>query len=131
MKANLSKKTAFLYCNDAEKTAVIEKVFAPMGISVKTVGEDEYYKPLSVLVFGIGKAAEPTDTADTINEPMMILHGLDRNLLDKAVTALRKNDVIIPLKAITTPTNLNWSSVKVFRNLKEEHEAFKKGLNQQ
>lgn len=131
MKANLSKKTAFLYCIDSDKSAVIEKVFAPMGISVKSVVEDEYYKPLSALVFAIGKSAEPTDTADTIDEPMIILHGLDRNLLDKAVTALRKNDVIIPLKAITTPTNLSWSSVKVFQNLKEEHESFKKGLNRQ
>lgn len=131
MKAILSKKTAFLYCIDSDKSAVIEKVFAPMGISVKAVGEDEYHKPLSALVFGIGKEAEPAERAGTIDEPMMILHGLDRNLLDKAVTALRKNDVIIPLKAITTPTNLSWSSVKVFQNLKEEHKAFKKGLNQQ
>ena len=131
MKANLSKKTAFLYCIDSDKAATIEKIFSPMGISVKSVVEDDYHKPLSALVFAIGKSAEPAESADTIDEPMMILHGLDRNLLDKAVTALRKNDVIIPLKAITTPTNLSWSSVKVFQNLKEEHEAFKKGLNQQ
>lgn len=131
MKANLSKKTAFLYCIDDEKAAVIEKVFAPMGISVKSVDKDEYNMPLSALVFGICKANEQNDTADTIDEAMMILHGLDRNLLDKAVTALRKNDLIIPLKAITTPTNLSWSSVKVFDNLKAEREAFRKGLNQQ
>ena len=131
MKAKLSKKTAFLYCIDENQAAVIEKIFAPMGISVKSVGEDEYSKPLSALVFGIGKAADEIGNADTIDEPMMILHGLERSLLDKAVTALRQNSVIIALKAITTPTNLDWSSVKVFENLKAEHEAFKKGLNQQ
>lgn len=126
MKANLSKKTALLYRIDSEQTAIIEQIFSPMGISVKTVGESEYHQPLSMLVFGIGKADEKIDGYD-IDEPMMILHGLDRNMLDKAITALRKNDVIIALKAITTPTNLSWSSVKVFMNLKEECESFKKG----
>lgn len=131
MKANLSRKTAFLYCIDSEISAVIEKTFAPLGISVKTVDENDFLKPLSALVFGIGKAAEQSNAEDKIDEPMMILHGLESSLLDKAVTALRKNDVIIPLKAITTPTNLNWSSVKVFNNLKAERESFTKGLNQQ
>lgn len=131
MKANLSRKTAFLYCIDSENGAIIEKAFAPLGISVQTVDENDFLKPLCTLVFGIDKAAEPCNADDIIDEPMMILHGLEGNLLEKAVTALRNNDVIIPLKAITTPTNLNWSSVKVFQNLKEEHEAFKKGLNRQ
>ena len=52
---------------------------------------------------------------------MLIFCGLDSEAMDALLAALRERKLRIPLKAVVTPYNIQWSSRMLYEELKKEH----------
>ncbi|MBQ6380062.1 MAG: DUF3783 domain-containing protein [Clostridia bacterium] len=55
-------------------------------------------------------------------EPMLMMCGFSRPQMEQFLDILRKEQVMIPYKAMLTPTNLMWQCDALLKELKAEHE---------
>ena len=90
-----------------------------LGFRVKYVEKEEYSKTIGVLT---GLKEEMTD----FEEEMIVMLLADNQTLDKLLFQMRKEKVQIPLKAIVTAKNQNWTSTALYKEVKREHESMTK-----
>ena len=92
-----------------------------LGFRVKYVEKEEYSKTIGVLTDN-AKNEEMTD----FEEEMIVMLLADNQTLDKLLFQMRKEKVQIPLKAIVTAKNQNWTSTALYKEVKREHESMTK-----
>lgn len=96
----------------------------PHGLAVYTVDRAQYTTPLDVIL-GLRKPERVLPPLGfELAEPMLVLHGLSEAQLDALLAELKAADIRIALKAVTTPTNLRWSPMQLYAELKRERAAF-------
>lgn len=52
------------------------------------------------------------------------MHGLPDDMVDAVLAQLKAAKISIDLKAITTPTNLEWNAMQMYAELRRERENF-------
>ena len=110
-----------------------------LGFRVKYVEKEEYSKTIGVLTGlkeEVAEEASVEETSGTDNakneemtdfeEEMIVMLLADNQTLDKLLFQMRKEKVQIPLKAIVTAKNLNWTSTALYIEVKREHESMTK-----
>ena len=106
-----------------------------LGFRVKYVEKEEYSKTIGVLTGlkeEVAEEASVEETSGTDNvkneemtdfeEEMIVMLLADNQTLDKLLFQMRK----IPLKAIVTAKNQNWTSTALYKEVKREHESMAK-----
>ena len=131
----MAKPTVLLYNFTDQKRKNKIRAFCVMnGIRIRTVAKEDYGKPLYQLLEketgGLPEvplpateqaASETEETVDFSEELLVMCHvGSGMNAF---LAHLRKEQVIVPLKAILTPTNQFWSSFALYQEIRKEHEA--------
>ena len=110
-----------------------------LGFRVKYVENDEYSKTIGVLTGlkeEVAEEASREETSGTDNEKneeitdfeeeMLVMLLADNRILDKLLFQMKKEKVQVPLKAIVTAKNQNWTSTALYREIKREHESMTK-----
>ena len=110
-----------------------------LGFRVKYVEKEEYSKTIGVLTGlkeEVAEEASVEETSGTDNakneemtdfeEEMIVMLLADNQTLDKLLFQMRKEKVQIPLKAIVTVKNQNWTSTALYKEVKREHESMTK-----
>ena len=110
-----------------------------LGFRVKYVEKEEYSKTIGVLTGlkeEVAEEASVEETSGTDNakneemtdfeEEMIVMLLADNQTLDKLLFQMRKEKVHIPLKAIVTAKNQNWTSTALYKEVKREHESMTK-----
>lgn len=110
-----------------------------LGFRVKYVEKEEYSKTIGVLTGLKKEAAEEVSVDETsgtdnekneemtgFEEEMLVMLLADNQMLDKLLFQMRKEKVQIPLKAIVTAKNQNWTSTALYKEVKREHESMTK-----
>lgn len=110
-----------------------------LGFRVKYVEKEEYSKTIGVLTGLKEEVAEETSVEETsgtdnakneemtdFEEEMIVMLLADNQTLDKLLFQMRKEKVQIPLKAIVTVKNQNWTSTALYKEVKREHESMTK-----
>lgn len=110
-----------------------------LGFRVKYVEKEEYSKTIGVLTGlkeEVAEEASVEETSGTDNakneemtdfeEEMIVMLLADNQTLDKLLFQMRKEKVQIPLKAIVTEKNQNWTSTALYKEVKREHESMTK-----
>lgn len=96
------------------------------GIAVRIVSKQMYTIPLDVLL-GLRQPGKLLPRCGIpLAEPMLVMHGFSSEQVDTTLQILREHNVRIDLKAVTTPTNLSWTSLQIYAELRKEREAFYK-----
>ena len=93
-----------------------------LGFRVKYVEKEEYSKTIGVLTGLKEEVAEITD----FEEEMLVMLLADNRILDKLLFQMKKEKVQVPLKAIVTAKNQNWTSTALYSEIKREHESMTK-----
>ena len=109
-------------------------IFGFLGYRVRQVEKEEYLLP-------VGDVAEGR-TTDSINEEagvktkeieavfqeeMLLMCPENERMLDQALLRMRKEKVQVPLKAVLTEMNKNWTSVALHDEILREHEKMTGG----
>lgn len=110
-----------------------------LGFRVKYVEKAEYSKTIGVLTGlkeEVAEEASREETSGTDNEKneeitdfeeeMLVMLLADNRILDKLLFQMKKEKVQVPLKAIVTAKNQNWTSTALYREIKREHESMTK-----
>ena len=122
------RETVLLYNFDSERLPKVKRALLPLKFFIKTVSKEDFSQPIGVLV-GI-KGIEPVEEkydGDGFNDEMIVMGGFTSAKIDALVRALNKNGIgKIALKAVITPTNVNWNSVELYKAVKADHEEMNK-----
>lgn len=128
------KETILLYnFTDRERVMKVKQALLPLGFKLKAVEKKDYLKPIGILA-GVKdmERGEITEYKEVgFDDEMVLLSGLTSTQIDFFIKALRKTGVgKINYKAVLTNSNKNWDSIKLYREIKEEHEAMSRSTEE-
>ncbi len=130
------KPTVLLYnFTDRRRKNKVNTFCAMHGIRVRTVEKELYGKPMLALL--AGEDALPEDAGDPVPErsgeeeqgteqtdfaeELLVMCNVGGKM-NPFLSYLRREKVIVPLKAVLTPVNQFWSSIQLYQEIKKEHE---------
>lgn len=116
-------ETVLFYSPDPILALRAGKVFASLGVAVKTVAAAQMGQTLGALLELKGHAVNPSaPSLPAPARPVLVMSGFSRPRMDALLAALREGDVPpIGLKAVVTPTNLTWTFGALCAELAREH----------
>lgn len=121
-KPNAPRALLYGLPGDTPAGGAARAVFARLGVAVTEVPPHRLLQPVGVLA-GCGGAEGPRFFGRAPEEAALVLAGFSPALLDAALGALRQSGVLIPLKAVLTEQNQNWSMLALIGELRREHAA--------
>ncbi len=117
------KKTVLLYNFSKSRIRTVRNALSPMGCLVKSVDKVDYKQPVGFLtgVDGI-RPNETKNVSESFSDEMMVMCGFGGEMIDVVIAALKKSGIgKIDLKAVVTPTNAHWDSIKLHDEIRAEH----------
>lgn len=119
------KTTVLLFhIQDRTRLHALKKIAMLMKIRVKVVDKKDYLQPVGYLA-GIKEleAQHMVYEGEELEEEMMVMAGFTNNQIDEWISSMRKAKLAkINYKAILTPMNITWTSLQLYKELKQEHE---------
>lgn len=120
------KETVLLYnFTDRERVMKMKQALLPLGFRLRAVEKRDYLKPVGVLagLKGMKEGEAPEYEGAELVDEMAVMAGFTSARIDAFIKALRKKGVgKIDYKAVLTDVNKDWDSLKLYREIKEEHE---------
>ncbi len=116
-----------LFNLEGKKRRGIRKAAESLGIRCRIVPTEDFGKTIGVLT--------ETDASDadispcSFSEEMLILHELSGSQLNAFLDILRKEDLQVALKAVSTESNRSWTAARLCEELKAEHSALQRIRN--
>ena len=117
----MARVLLYNFRNEARRKKVKALLFR-LALPSREVEPEEQGYPLGIL---LGEPGEmPGEAADEpFTEEMLVMHGLAPRQFHGLVDGLRQQGVLVPLKAVVTPHNIQWTSARLHRELRLEHAA--------
>ena len=114
--------TVLLYNCSGPEFSKLRQIFAMLRLRMRPVEPERYHVPLAQLADGQGEPA--AEVPEAIPEAMLVFCGLHQALLHQVLEVIRLAQLPpIPLKAVLTPTNRDWTSQQLWQELRREHQA--------
>ncbi len=121
-------KTVLLYNFSGERLQKAKAAVLLARAGARVVEKDSYGKRLGELVGAKGYETEVTSEYRDFDEELLVMSGFDRGDIDRLIAALRQTGVgRVALKAVVTPTNIDWNSSQLFYAVKADHEEMHRG----
>ena len=121
-----ARKELVLYYTPEKSDAdrLLKGVLVRMGVRIRNLTPEQTGEKIGTLA-GLAGCEEQTDApeASAISEKMLILHGFSQQRLQELLAGLRKAKVPpIPLKAMVTEHNADWTLYELYQEIRKEHE---------
>ncbi len=115
-----------LFNMNKDRQLSIEKLCRSLSIKSSYIKLSSYSQSLGYLAGIQGFPRTPsTFNGAELESEMLIFSGMDSGLTDRFLQAAKDNHLPpITLKAIVTPTNIFWTPIKLYQELKKEHNSF-------
>ena len=108
----------------------LRQIFAMLLLRMRPVGPERYHLTLRELANGEGEASEQAE--EPIPEAMLVFCGLGDALLHQVLEVIRLAKLPpIPLKAVLTASNQEWTTRQLREELLKEREAIAAKLQEQ
>lgn len=117
----MAGETVLLYNCSGPQWSKLRQVFVMQKLRMKAVEPGQYGLPLAQVLEGSG---EPAGVEEEFSDPMLVFCSLTGPQLDRLLGAMKRANLPpIPLKAVLTPTNRDWTSQQLWQELRREHQA--------
>ena len=117
----MAGETVLLYNCSGPQWSKLRQVFVMQKLRMKAVEPGQYGLPLAQVLEGSGKTA---GVEEEFSDPMLVFCSLTGPQLDRLLGAMKRAKLPpIPLKAVLTPTNRDWTSQQLWQELRREHQA--------
>lgn len=102
--------------------------FACMRLSVLTsvVDSADFRQPLGALC-GMLPRTEAAGDAEPFQGEMLVMANFSRQQAERLLASLKQSRIMIPLKAVLTPTNIHWDCIRLHQELTAERQAIQSG----
>lgn len=112
-----------LYNLDAAQKLRILVVCSQLKIACHSISPSEYNQPLAALA-GDQPRLKENYSGEGFQDEMLVMVHFTNTLLQSFLNGLKRNKVTgIALKAVMTPTNASWDSMRLHAEILREHEA--------
>ena len=128
-KSNIKEAVLLYNIKGQPYTPQLKTILLKMGIRIIVVNNEDYSKNIGQFVgMPANPMAQPPAVAPSqaIDDEMIIMYNFTESRLNLLLSELRKEGIKIPLKAIVTPHNCNWTSYELHAELAQEREEFQK-----
>lgn len=118
-------QVVLLYNFEKSRLKSVRRVLAPLKVTVKTVSKRAFSQPVGYLagIDGILPSDEKY-TGEGFTDEMLVMYGFSSEMIDLLIALLKRSPVgKISLKAVITPSNVYWSSLALYEEIKAEHSA--------
>ena len=124
------RETVLLFhFSEKDRRIKLTKALLPLRMRIKEVAKEDYLQPIGYLAGN--KEISPVETkyeGDELEGELLLMAGLSGSQVDMVLKAIRKSGAgPIPYKAVLTPSNQNWDALKLFQEIKAEHEQMGNG----
>ena len=120
-------KTVFLYNFSPERLRQVKAAVMLVKAGARVVEKDSYGKKLGFLIGAEGYTDE-TEPAEDFQEELLVMSGFDSEDINRLIMALRRTGAgRVALKAVVTPTNMEWNSSRLYYAVKADHEEMHRG----
>lgn len=120
----MAVETVLLYNCTGPGWAKLRQLLVMLRLRVRMVEHHQYGLPLKELAAGKGDASQAPVIQEEFHDPMLVFCHLPDSKLEQVLMTMRRSGLPpIPLKAVLTPTNLDWNSQQLWTELRREHEA--------
>lgn len=117
----MAGETVLLYNCSGPQWSKLRQVFVMQKLRMKAVEPGQYGLPLAQVLAGSGESA---GVEEEFSDPMLVFCSLTGPQLDRLLGAMKRAKLPpIPLKAVLTPTNRDWTSQQLWQELRREHQA--------
>lgn len=125
----MNKGTILLFHMNIFKTAPLVSLCEEMNLSCRVCTAQEEQIPLRKLLkrpaASLAEGLPGTAKGKaSLSEEMLIMCGLEEEMMDRFLAALRSRQLGVSLKAVLTPVNSSWSAMRLGEELKRERAAF-------
>lgn len=122
--------TILMYNCSRPEFSRLRQIFAMLRLRMRPVGPERYHLTLRELANGEGEASEQAE--EPIPEAMLVFCGLGDALLHQVLEVIRLAKLPpIPLKAVLTASNQEWTTRQLREELLKEREAIAAKLQEQ
>ncbi len=98
-----------------------------LGVDVRHLGDTDFNQEVGYLVGLESYDFDDEAKVTSLEEKMMVLHNFSDEQIELFLDVCRQAEVsYIPLKAVTTPTNVQWRFVELYKNVKAEYEEMQR-----
>lgn len=120
--ANTARVLLYGLPKETPAGSAAREILARLGIAVTEVAPYQLLQPVGLLA---GYEGEPAQLyfGQAPRQPVLVMAGFSSAQLDGLLAALRRAGIAIPLKAVLTGTNQNWSLLALIGELQREHAA--------
>lgn len=113
--------------NDGE---AIEGIARSFGVPVKHLTPEDMNQEVGYLIGLDSYEHDPEAKAQALDDVMMVLHNFSDAQIEVFFDVCKQAKVpYIPLKAVTTQTNVQWRFIELYKNVRAEYEEIKKMRN--
>lgn len=121
------KKIVLLYNFSEERLQGVKRALVPLKALAKEIPSEQFGQKLGFLIGAEGYEADMNPEAEPFSDEMLVMYGFDSGDIDMLLRSLRKYGVgRVALKAVITPTNIDWNSSELFFAVKADHEEMQK-----
>ncbi len=119
------KATILLFhFSDKDRRNKLIRALLPLRMKIREVSREDYLQPVGYLA---GKKDIPpldeTYDGEELEGEMLLMAGLLGPQVDQVLKAVRKSGIgPVPYKAVLTSANQSWNALKLFQEIKSEHE---------
>lgn len=119
------KATVLLFhFSDKDRRNKLTRALLPLRMKIREVSREDYLQPVGYLA---GKKDIPpldeTYDGEELEGEMLLMAGLLGPQVDQVLKAVRKSGIgPVPYKAVLTSANQSWNALKLFQEIKSEHE---------
>ena len=124
--------TILMYECSGPEYSKLRQIFAMLRLRMRPVTPDKYHLTLAELADGKGEPLEDASDVKPVPERMLVFCGLNQVLLAQVLEVIRLAKLPpIPLKAVLTATNQEWTTRQLREELLKEREAIAAKLQEQ
>lgn len=108
---------------EESRRKAVKAVLFRLCIPVREVPPEAQGLPLKTLLGPEMPKAGETAPAESFREEMIVMQGLEPRLFHGFLEGLKAAGIRVPLKAVVTEHNAEWSSLRLHAELRAEHLA--------
>ena len=116
----MARVLLYNFSDDVRRKKVKALLFR-LAVPSREIPPEEQDHPLGYLLGLDGYGATEKSGEAPFTGEMLVMHGLSSRQFQGLLDGMRQAGVYVPLKAAATPYNLSWSSLRLQRELQEEH----------
>lgn len=118
----MSEKILLYHFNNQEIKSKIIMILSQLNIDIVEIKDEDVNKTIGYLC-GIDNDKGDNDNKEIPEREMMLFFGLDDNKLTFLLDVFKQVGIpFIPLKAVVTPTNVDWTFYDLYMHAKDEYE---------